>query len=145
MPTVSYSSSLRRAWLCLPCSLLSGVRHTDRSLLSSLFPIMYCCMMSFLPRCRTLHFALLMRLLPVHFSSLLRSLWMAAQLSGVSISQYLLIQVVKEDVKQYWPHCPPLGYAAADWPLAGGETNPKHFCFRSCALSCVALRSRKRK
>ena len=61
-----------------------------------LTPSIYLCIELLFPRCRTLHFIFLnvMRFLSHHFSSLLRSLWMAARLSSASL--YPIIQTATD-------------------------------------------------
>lgn len=80
------ASFATRACYWLKCNLLFTVtcKAFPAKLLSSQSsPSMYWCLGLFLPSCRALHFPLFnfMSLLSSHFSHLLRSLWMAAQLS----------------------------------------------------------------
>ncbi|KAK4810721.1 hypothetical protein QYF61_007695 [Mycteria americana] len=86
--------------LCKAAFQLGGPQHV------------YWCMGLFLPWCRTWHFPLLncMRFLSAHFSSLSRSLWMAAQPSGISATppsfvasaNLLKLCPLIEDVEQDW-------------------------------------------
>lgn len=84
----------------------------------------------FLPRCRTLHFSFLnKRYVSVHFSSLPRSLRMAAHISFSS--QFYIsykpaegtlcpnVQVINEDIQQCWAQYWPLGYTTIDSSPAG--------------------------
>ena len=83
------------SFLCCKDTLLApvhpGVLHVPTSfftkLLSSWVATSWCLGL-FFPRCRTLHISLLnfMKFLSAHFSSLSRSLWMAAQLCGVLVT-----------------------------------------------------------
>ena len=79
-------------------------------------PICYWCLGLFIPRCKTSDFSSLkcMRFLFAYFSILSRSLWMAAQPSNISaippssvspgnlLSMHSVVQVINEDVQQYW-------------------------------------------
>jgi len=84
-------------WLMVNLVSTRTSRGFSANLLSSwAAPSIYWCMGLSLPRCRTLHFPLLncMRFLSAHFSSLLRSLWLAAKLSGVSATPHSFISGV---------------------------------------------------
>ena len=85
---ISYSFFATRThwWLMVNLAFSRIPRSFSVKLLSSWSaPSRYWCLGLFLPMCRMLHFPLLncMRFQSAHFSSLLRSLWMAAQPSGV--------------------------------------------------------------
>ena len=95
-PRRSLAAFGTRAHCCLVVNLVPT--RTPRAFSAKLFrswsaPSMYWCMDLFLPRCRTLHFPSLnfMRFLSAHSSSLLRSLGMAAQPSGVSATPRSLV------------------------------------------------------
>ena len=80
------------------CGLQLGARQDQQVFLCQaafqpVSPSTYGYMGLFLPRCRTCHFPLLMltSCLPACFSSLSRSLWMAAQAPGVSAANLLRV------------------------------------------------------
>ncbi|KAK4810782.1 hypothetical protein QYF61_008754, partial [Mycteria americana] len=106
-------------WLMFNLVSTRTPRSFSARLLSSwVAPSIYWCLGLFLPKCRTWHFPWLncMRFLSAHFSSLLRSLWVAARPSGISASPPSFgvisklaegtlcpsIHIINEDVEQDW-------------------------------------------
>jgi len=108
-----------------------------------------------LPRYRTWRFPLFncMRFLSAHFSSLLRSLWIAAWLSGVSCLLpilchlkicwgYLLPHQPNEGVEQNWTQYWPLGYNAIYWPPTRLSVSDHHpLCLSRKFSSDLAIHS----
>ena len=85
-PWTPFTAFAARSHCLLMSKLMSTASFSDKLRFSWVDSSIYRCLGLFLPRCRTLHFPLLnfMRLLSAHFSSLSRSLWMAAQPYGIS-------------------------------------------------------------
>jgi len=110
-PRILLASFATRAHCWIMVKLVSI--RTPRSFSAKLFsswvaPSVYCCMGLFLPRCRTLHFPWLsLRRFPsAHFSSLLTSLWVAAQHSGISEASPSFVSSASLLIVQCVPHHP---------------------------------------
>lgn len=120
LPWVSLAFFVARADCWFMLILMSTRIPTSFSavlLFSWVVPSRYGCLGSFILRCGTWHSHLLncMKFLSAHFSTFLRFLWTAGQLSFVSHSSqfcmivklaegmpYPIMQIINEDVEWYW-------------------------------------------